>query len=132
MLTSSYKIYEVIETEFCFGLVWFFTITASCRPVGMLINNVIVVCVWFFGGGGGVTRLGRLISTCVCVHCDTPYYICTCVIVHTHCIMGHNIQCFFPSPPPSEIPSPLLHQPYRGRPLILARSGVGQKETSAH
>lgn len=54
MSTSSYKIYKIIETEgsgvvfFCFVL--FFTITASCRPVGMLLNNVIVVCVCFWGG----------------------------------------------------------------------------------
>lgn len=124
MLTSSYKIYKIIKTEGS-GVFFFYhhSLLQTC-------GNASKRCYCGMHGGGSHKAW---VSTCECVHCETLHYICMRVIVHTHCIMGHNIQSFFPSsPPPGDSPSLLLHHPYRGRPLILARSGVGQKETSAH
>lgn len=88
--------------------------------VGMLINNVIVVCSCVLGEG----REAWGIDQHLFAYCETLHY--------AYCITGHSIQS--PSlllPLPNETPALFLHQAYRAQPFGLARSSVRQKETSA-
>lgn len=69
----------------------------------------------FFLGGGAVDSqgLGHW-SALVCARIVRLCIIYARVIVHTHCIMGHNIQSFFPPPPsesPQSAPPPALSWP---------------------
>lgn len=96
--------------------------------VGMLINNVIVVCLCVLGEG----RKAWGIDQHLFAYCETLHYICTRVIVHACCITGQSIQSFslllfYPVRPPLLF----FQQAYRDQPLILARSSIQQKETSA-
>lgn len=95
--------------------------------VGMLINNVIVVCSCVWGEGREAWGTDQHLFA----YCETLHYICTCVIVHAYCITGHSIQSSSLLLYPMRPPLLFLHQAYRAQPLSLARSSVRQKETSA-
>lgn len=109
------------------------TVESHGLQVGMLVNNLSAVCSCVLGEGQESWGTDQR----VCAYCETLHYICICVCIYvwlcTHSILYYRPQhpIFFLSPLYNETPTLFLHQAYLARPLILARSSVQQKETSA-